>query len=73
MNRILFIKKLNALGDKLGSIQWKIYQKINQLPAITGPKTIMVSKLIQTYLNDNDDRSTAGYSIRYHPNDKLHL
>ena len=28
----------------------------------------MVSKLIQSYLSDNDDRSTAGYSIRYNSN-----
>ena len=64
---------MNALGDKVTSNQMKIYQKINQtIPAITGPKHIQVSKLIQSYLSDNDDRSTAGYSIKYNPTSNLY-
>ena len=64
---------MNALGDKVTSNQMKIYQKINQtIPAITGPKHIQVSKLIQSYLSDNDDRSTAGYSIKYNPTNNLY-
>jgi hypothetical protein len=64
---IVHKKELNVLGDKLTHNQGKIYQKINPTPAITVPKTLSVSKLIQTYLSDNYDRSNAGYSIRYNP------
>jgi len=62
---IVHKKELNALGDRLTSNQGKIFQRIAQIPAITGPKQIQVSQLIQKYLSDNDDRSKAGYSIRY--------
>ena len=70
---IVHKKELNALGDKVTSNQMKIYQKINQtIPAITAPKHIQVSKLIQSYLSDNDNRSTAGYSIKYNPTSNLY-
>jgi hypothetical protein len=64
---IVHKKELNALGDRLTSNQGKIYQKIAQIPAITGPKQIQVSQLIQKYLSDNNpkERSNAIYSIRY--------
>jgi len=58
-------QELYALGDRLTSNQGKIYKKITQLPSITGPKPVTVSKLIQSYLSDTEDRSNGGYSIRY--------
>ena len=42
------------------------------IPAIQPPPKILVSKLIQDYLSDSEDRSTAGYSIRYNTKDKAY-
>jgi hypothetical protein len=65
---IVHKKELSTLGEKLTHNQGKIYQKLNQIPALTGPKPLLVSKLIQSYLSDTDDRSKAGYSIRFDTN-----
>jgi hypothetical protein len=64
-----FDRILNRIDENenlIATNQTKIYQKLRQIPAITGPTTIKVSSLIKNYLSDNSkDRSMAGYSIRY--------
>jgi hypothetical protein len=60
------LDKISDNEKLLTSNQGKIYQKLKELPAITsGSKPIMVSGLIKNYLSDQNERSNAGYSIRY--------
>jgi hypothetical protein len=49
----------------LAQNQGKIYQKLKELPTITESKFINVSELIKNYLSDQNERSNAGFSIRY--------
>ena len=68
----LQMKIESKIGDtekQLASNQKTIFKAINQaqstIPAIKPTPQISVSKLIQEYLSSSDDRSNAGYSIRY--------
>ena len=68
-NLNLVLNKLDDNKKLLVSNQGKIYEKLKQnLPAITGSKSLTVSRLIQNYLSDTSiERSNAGYSIRFDP------
>ncbi len=48
-----------------------IFRKLTEVPSITsGSKLITVIELIENYLSDNNpnERSNAGYSIRFNTN-----
>src|SRR5882724_11883076 len=68
-------KILDRISDNeklVTSNQAKIYQKLSKPPALTASSTINVSNLIQQYLSSGEDRSSAGHSIRYNPNENIY-
>ena len=65
------LNRIDANENLIATNQSKIYQKLRQIPAITGPTTTTVSSLIKDYLSDNSkERSLAGYSIRFNKQTK---
>ncbi|CAP38058.1 Protein CBG21153 [Caenorhabditis briggsae] len=62
-------KNLKMSGERSLSEEKQLTIEPNK-QAVSSPKTITVSNLIATYLQDDKDKSNAGYSLRYDKNNK---